>query len=69
MNLTAARRAGTNAGARFAEVRQWHAGRAMRYRHVRYRYAVVADTALRPVFRLSGIVLAQPRWRPETDVY
>ena len=46
-----------------------HAGRAMRYRHVRYRYAVVPDTALRPVFRLSGVMLAQPRWRPETDVY
>lgn len=46
-----------------------HAGRPMRYRHVRYRYAVVADAALRPIFRLSGIMLAQPRWRPETDVY
>jgi HSP20 family protein len=41
----------------------------MRYRHVRYRYAVIAEAALRPVFRLPGITLAQPRWRPETDVY
>jgi len=41
----------------------------MRYRHVRYRYAVIAEAALRPIVRLPGITLAQPRWRPETDVY
>jgi HSP20 family protein len=46
-----------------------HAGRHMRYRHVRYRYAVIADTTFRPILRRPGITLAQPRWRPETDVY
>lgn len=41
----------------------------MRYRHVKYRYAVVAQTTVRLPFRLPGIALAHWHWRPEADVY
>jgi HSP20 family molecular chaperone IbpA len=44
----------------------------MRYRHLRYRYAVIAKAgALRPLAPglPVGVMLAQPRWRPEADVY
>lgn len=43
----------------------------MRYRHLTYRYALIATTdRLRP---LGGtpltVTLAQPRWRPDADLY
>jgi HSP20 family protein len=44
----------------------------MRYRHVSYRYAVIATTALLPPVGATippGVPLAQPRWRPPADVY
>jgi HSP20 family protein len=44
----------------------------MRYRYVSYRYAVIATTALLPPIvatRPPGVPLAQPRWRPDADVF
>lgn len=43
----------------------------MRYRSLTYRYAVVATTErLRPLGLGSmTVTLAQPRWRPDADVY
>jgi HSP20 family protein len=47
----------------------------VRYRHVSYRYAMIVTTGepgpLGDVWRAGrlGVVLAQPRWRPATDVY
>jgi HSP20 family protein len=47
----------------------------MRYRHLQYRYTMVVTTvqphSAEDVWQLGrrGIVSAQPRWRPEADVY
>jgi HSP20 family molecular chaperone IbpA len=44
----------------------------MRYRSLTYRYALVATTErLRPLGGLGPltVTLAQPRWRPDADVY
>jgi HSP20 family protein len=47
----------------------------MRYRHLRYRYAMVATSGqtqgMADLWRIggTGIVMAQTRWRPEADVY
>jgi HSP20 family protein len=47
----------------------------MRYRHLQYRYTMVVTTAqaqsVGEVWRHGGIgiISAQPRWRPEADVY
>jgi len=47
----------------------------MRYRHLQYRYSMVVTSArprtLGDVWLLQGlgIASAQPRWRPEADVY
>lgn len=47
----------------------------MRYRYVGYRYAMLVQTEALPPFtqawRLERmtVTLAEPRWRPETDVY
>lgn len=47
----------------------------MRYRRLGYRYTMVVTTgqaqSLSDVWRVGGInlILAQPRWRPEADVY
>jgi HSP20 family protein len=44
----------------------------MRYRHLSYRYAMIATGAqLMPLgspYRAT-VMLAQPRWRPDADVY
>ena len=47
----------------------------MRYRRLGYRYTMVVTTgqteSFTDVWRASGVnmILAQPRWRPEADVY
>ncbi len=47
----------------------------MRYRRLGYRYTMVVTTrqaqSLSEVWRVGGVsmILAQPRWRPEADVY
>jgi HSP20 family protein len=47
----------------------------MRYRYLGYRYAMVVQTGgpppFTPAWRLERlrVSLAEPRWRPETDVY
>ncbi len=46
----------------------------MRYRRLSYRYAMLVENQPRPLgdqWRVEriGVVVAQPRWRPATDVY
>ncbi len=47
----------------------------MRYRRLGYRYTMVVSTgqgqSFPDVWRVGGVrmILAQPRWRPEADVY
>jgi HSP20 family protein len=44
----------------------------MRYHHLRYRYAMISTGAqlspLGSVYRAT-VMLAEPRWRPDADVY
>jgi HSP20 family protein len=46
---------------------------AMRYRRLDYRYTMIVTTGLRPFGEWRAerfeVRLAEPHWRPETDVY
>ena len=44
----------------------------MRYRHLSYRYTMIAATGPLRLFGSAGriaVTVGEPRWRPDTDVY